>query len=169
MTAQLYCEKCGGKLGAVLNWPVLCSQCGKKSYKNPIPVAVALVPTQNPAGLIAIRRGVGPGAGALALPGGYVDWNDSSWQAAAARELHEEIGLVVDADAIQLFDVVSAPDKTLLIIALCPVVDWHTAAVQTTGEATEIAIVEQPIELAFPIHTQIVQKYFSQAYNGHLR
>lgn len=78
-------------------------------YQNPIPVAVAIVPVHaiNPAtgqkqlGLLAIERGIPPQEGALALPGGYLEYED--WRAGLLRELREETGVLIeDAQVVTL-------------------------------------------------------------------
>src|SRR5262249_23095956 len=94
-------------------WPRLCAACGNITYRNPLPVAVVLVPVD--AGLLAIRRGIEPQLGKWAFPGGYVDLGES-WQEAGAREVFEETGLRISADEIQTFGVHSVVDLGLLIV-----------------------------------------------------
>src|SRR5207249_2491212 len=89
------------------------------SYLNPKPVAVAVQPVG--AGLLAVRRAIPPALERLALPGGYVEV-DETWQAAVTRELEEETGLTADPATVTLFDTVSAPDGTLLVFGLLPAV-----------------------------------------------
>lgn len=144
---------------ARLGWPRTCARCSRVSYKNPLPVAVLLLPVDD--GLLAIRRGIEPRRGALALPGGFIDWGEA-WQVAAARELREETGIVIAPDAVREFRVRSAPDGTLLVFGLAPRL---TAAdlppFLRTNETTERVVVTTPIELAFPLHTAVMAAFFA--------
>jgi 8-oxo-dGTP diphosphatase len=58
--------------------------------------------------LLLIRRRNPPSQGQYALPGGFVDYGETTEQA-AARELLEETGL--HADGLSLIGVYSAPDR----------------------------------------------------------
>jgi ADP-ribose pyrophosphatase YjhB (NUDIX family) len=111
-------------------------------------------------GLLVVRRDVEPRRGALALPGGFIDLGES-WQQAAVRELREETGVIADAGDVRLFDVLSAPDGTVLVFALGP----RTAAsalppVVPTAETSEWLVIDRPQELAFPLHTRVAAAYF---------
>ncbi|MEU8247852.1 NUDIX domain-containing protein [Nonomuraea sp. NPDC048916] len=155
-----HCSFCGTRFVPDQAWPRTCSGCGNTSYLNPLPVAVMLLPVDD--GLLVIRRDIEPHRGGLALPGGFIDMGES-WQEAAVRELREETGIVVGTDGVRLFDVLSAPDGTVLIFALAP--RTHSAALPTTAttptaETTEWSLIDKPQELAFPLHTRIVADYF---------
>ncbi|HND22217.1 MAG TPA: NUDIX domain-containing protein, partial [Acidobacteriota bacterium] len=102
-----HCSFCGAPFADDQPWPRVCGNCHNITFRNPIPVAVVLVPVES--GLLMIRRGIEPRKGMLALPGGYVNFGES-WQQAAAREVLEETGLPLDPAEISLFDVISAPD-----------------------------------------------------------
>src|ERR1044072_4464141 len=95
----LHCTFCGARFVPQQPWPRRCGACGETSYLNPKPVAVAVQPVG--AGLLVVRRGIPPAEDRLALPGGYVDV-DETWQAAAVRELREETGLAVDPADVRL-------------------------------------------------------------------
>lgn len=168
----LHCVRCGTSYPPLepgaREWPRTCGSCAEVSYRNPVPVTVMLLPVTRQAptrlGLLAIRRTIEPGAGQLALPGGYVDWLES-WQQAGARELVEETGVVVDPDAISVFDVKSPPDgRTVLLFGLAPPVPSASLPVFTpTNETGERVILDGPQEMAFPLHTAVVEAFFAAA------
>lgn len=153
-----YCSYCGHPFREGAPWPRRCEACEQTSYLNPLPVAVVLVPVDG--GLLTVRRAVAPQIGKLALPGGFIDVGES-WQAAGAREVFEETGLVVDAGEIRDFYARSAPDGTVLIFGIA----GERAANELppfapNAEATELVLLRQPVELAFPLHTQAAQAFF---------
>ncbi len=152
-----YCSYCG-HLFENLAWPRRCNYCGQMTFQNPIPVAVTLLPAEN--GLVVVRRGVAPNAGKLALPGGFIDLGET-WQQAAARELWEETQIAIHPDTIQLYQVHSAPDGTLLIFGLASPWPGSLPPFTPTVESPERCIITTPTELAFPLHTQIARAYFT--------
>ncbi len=87
-------------------------------FKNPVPVAICLVPIDGK--LVGIRRGIEPRKGFVALPGGYVN-SGETWQEACCRELLEETGIKCEPGLIQLFSAESAIDSNrILIFGLAP-------------------------------------------------
>lgn len=153
-----YCSYCG-TLYEIEAWPRQCGHCGRLTFLNPAPVAVLIQPVDN--GVLTVRRNVAPQIGQLALPGGYVDINES-WQAAAARELFEEAGVHITAAEIKLFDVMSVP-RNLLVFGIGPRL---TAAAlplfQPNDEASERLIITAAVALAFPAHTEMLKQYFQR-------
>lgn len=158
MKPYTYCSFCGAHFPNDLAWPRTCPVCHNTTYRNPLPVAVVLVPVER--GVLLIRRAVAPQVGNLALPGGYINIGEA-WQAAGAREVLEETGLALDPAAIREFRVRSAPDGTVLIFGIAqPVARSALPAFQPTAETSECVVSEAAIELAFPLHTEIVHAYF---------
>lgn len=156
-----YCSFCGTPFATHQAWPRLCRNCGNTSYRNPLPVSVVLLPCDN--GLIVVRRAIEPHKGELALPGGFVNYGES-WQQAGAREVCEETGIQIDPDQIRLFDVLSAPDSTLLVFGVAQAVPIDVFEhFQPTAEVHEIFRLTTPIELAFPLHTKMLFTYFTQS------
>ena len=153
-----FCSYCGQPFHAT-GYPRPCGQCGQVTYRNPIPVAVTILPVDG--GVLAVRRGIEPRKGKLAFPGGYIEFGES-WQAGAAREVFEETGIRIDAASIQEFAVKSAPDGTVLIFGIAPPIDLElTRSFVPREEAPEIVIVREFIEMAFPLHTDALRKFLS--------
>src|SRR4051812_34328648 len=102
-----FCSYCGARYQPDATWPRVCAACGETTWRNPLPVAVALLPITMPEGgpgLVVVRRDIDPGRGELSLPGGFMEVGES-WQEAAVRELREETGISADAADVRLFDV----------------------------------------------------------------
>jgi ADP-ribose pyrophosphatase YjhB (NUDIX family) len=159
MSTKAFCQHCGGEFPSDIGWPRTCGHCGQTTWRNPLPVAVLLVPSGQ--SLVGIRRANTKAEGKLALVGGYVNFGES-WRAASAREAKEEAGLDIDADAIILYDVVSAPDGTILIFGIAPPVEFDKLPEFIPNEeASERVRLFEHSELAFPIHERIVRRFLS--------
>lgn len=153
-----HCSFCGSAFNPETAWPRKCTNCQNTTFLNPTPVAVILLPIDG--GLYTIRRNIEPKKGMLALPGGYINLGES-WQAAAARELFEESGVKIDAGEVKLFNVLSAPDGTVLIFGIA---NNRTAQEVSqfieSEEATEAMVIKEFQELAFPLHSQVAKEFF---------
>lgn len=158
--AHAHCHYCGHPFGDEASWPRHCSNCEETLYRNPTPVSVLLQPVDD--GLLTIRRAIEPEKGELALPGGFVGLGES-WEEAAAREVEEETGLAVEVDAIDVFAVESAPDGTLLIFGEASALTSESLPpFDSGGEASERVVVESKRELAFPLHTDVMERWFER-------
>lgn len=162
-TKNSFCSYCGAPYGATAPWPRICSCCKNKSYINPIPVVVLLLPLGD--GVVVIRRGIEPQKGTLTLPGGYIDYGET-WQIAAKREMFEETGIHVPINDISLYDVQNGLDNTLVVFGLAVKQPEAVLKPFTCKETTEVVLIKKPIELGFRMHTQILHSYFSA--NGNL-
>jgi len=121
-------------------------------------VAVALVARNAEGRVLVIRRGIAPGQGAWAFPGGYVD-DEETPATSAARECLEETGCVaVVDDLIGVFHVVGE-EGPLVVLAY----SGHLTGGDPTPtvEAPELAWYE-PGEippLVFSSHRQALQAW----------
>lgn len=155
-----YCSFCGSPFEADQSWPRECSSCGQITYLNPAPVCVVFAPVDG--GLLAIRRANLPHRGRLALPGGYINLGES-WRQAGARELFEETGLEIDPAEIQLFDLLDAPDGSLIIFGLAASrLQSDLPAFLPNPEASERVVIHKADELAFHVYVAAAQKYFDR-------
>ncbi|MFJ7200544.1 MULTISPECIES: NUDIX domain-containing protein [unclassified Streptomyces] len=161
-----HCGSCGAPYGASATWPRTCAACGGTAYRNPLPVAVALLPVTDRGGtaLVVITRTIPPHRGGLALPGGYID-HDEDWRHAVVRELDEETGIAADEREVRLADAFSAPDGHLLLFGLLPA--RPAASLPPSGPTAETSghqLLRTPTELAFPLHTRAVRTWFDGGY-----
>jgi ADP-ribose pyrophosphatase YjhB (NUDIX family) len=115
--------------------------------------------------VLTIERGWPPHQGQFALPGGHVDSGETS-RAAAVRELLEETGVQVDAEALTLVGIYDAPGRDprgrYVTVAYAVTVPADTAA-QAGDDAVAVAWVpsDGPGDLAFD-HKQIVADAWRQ-------
>jgi ADP-ribose pyrophosphatase YjhB (NUDIX family) len=96
--APAFCTACGGRLEERLvpeeDRPRhVCAGCGHIHYVNPKVVA-AVLPVHD-GRVLLLRRAIEPRAGTWVFPGGFVEWGETT-EEAAAREADEEVGLVVE-------------------------------------------------------------------------
>jgi ADP-ribose pyrophosphatase YjhB (NUDIX family) len=98
-----YCSACGGELrfGSVAGEDrerLACASCGFIAYVNPR-LVVTTIPVTEDGRLVLIRRGIEPGYGSWAQPGGFLEVDETVTEA-AVRETLEETGFVVEPGEI---------------------------------------------------------------------
>jgi ADP-ribose pyrophosphatase YjhB (NUDIX family) len=98
-----YCGRCGSALrfGTVPDDERprdACEACGHISYVNPRMV-VTTIPVTEAGEIVLLRRGIEPGYGSWAQPGGFLEVDETVTEA-AIRETFEETGLVVEPGPI---------------------------------------------------------------------
>ncbi|ARP97973.1 NUDIX domain-containing protein [Pseudorhodoplanes sinuspersici] len=126
------------------------------TYKNPS-ITVDCVVFDDRDRLLLIRRRNPPFAGQFALPGGFVDYGETT-EAAARRELLEETGLT--AKDLRLIGVYSDPKRdprghTISIAYLVVIEDGAPTAGDDATEA-QFRVDWRELELAFD-HNEIVR------------
>ncbi|MFE3071052.1 NUDIX domain-containing protein [Streptomyces sp. NPDC059247] len=166
-TRDAHCSSCGAAHRAATGWPRTCQVCGVTAYRNPLPVAVALLPVTDGGGtgLVVITRTIEPARGGVALPGGFIDHGED-WRAAVVRELREETGIEAPAEDVRLADAMSSPAGHLLLFGLLPpraasALPPSTATKETSGHH----LLPAPRDLAFPLHTRAMAKWFAGEYD----
>jgi len=75
-----------------------CSNCGFVAYVNPR-LVVTTIPVTDDGEVVLIRRGIEPGRGSWAQPGGFLEIDETVGEA-AVRETLEETGLLVEPGEI---------------------------------------------------------------------
>jgi ADP-ribose pyrophosphatase YjhB (NUDIX family) len=161
-----HCTACGAAHPPSAAWPRTCASCGATAYRNPLPVAVALLPVTGArgTGLVVITRAIEPHRGGTALPGGFID-HAEDWRDAVVRELREETRIEAAAAEVRLADVMSSPAGHLLVFGLLPVRPAGGLPVSAaTDETAGHHILHAPADLAFPLHTEAVRRWFAGRY-----
>ncbi|MFH9353671.1 NUDIX domain-containing protein [Kitasatospora sp. NPDC017646] len=145
-------------------WPRTCPGCAEISYRNPLPVAVTVLPVSRPdadPALVVIRRTIEPGYGRLAFPGGYMDYGES-WQQACVRELGEETGILADAADIRLIHTASDPNgRFVMLCGLLPARPLAELPPSRPTDETEgwlLATADTP--LLWDFHNGILRRWF---------
>ena len=156
-----HCSFCGTRF-ELTKWPRTCLACRNITYRNPVPVVVVMLRVDG--GVLGIRRDIAPKRGELALPGGFMDM-DETVQEAGARELFEETGIRIPASHLEVFDTdMSSGGAVLLFLAtVYSRTSFGLPPFVPNVEVTERVVLSSPIELAFPSHTKMLRKFFEQA------
>ncbi|MFJ9611233.1 NUDIX domain-containing protein [Kitasatospora sp. NPDC101176] len=161
-----HCHFCGTAYPpGTRDWPRTCPGCAEISYRNPLPVAITVLPVTRPEAepaLVVIRRTIEPGYGELAFPGGYVDFGET-WQQACVRELREESGILADAADVTLFSTASDPYGRFVF--LCGLLPSRPLAELPPSHPTEetdgwlLATPDTP--LVWDFHTNVSRSWFA--------
>jgi len=143
-----FCSRCGAPLvfGTVPGEDrdrLACATCGHVAYVNPR-LVVTTLPITDAGEIILIRRGIEPGHGLWAQPGGFLEVDETVNQG-AIRETWEETGLIVEpGEIVGLYTRLEASVVTIVFEAR---IVGGTAA--PTPEATEI-VGYRPEEIPWP-------------------
>ena len=154
-----FCAFCGGQLierhvfGRVR---LYCPACDRAVFEDP-KLAVAVVIAIG-GRILLQRRDIDPGRGAWTFPSGYVDRGEVV-EAAAAREVREEVNLPVRIDhLLGLYSAAGNP-VVLAVYAATPLSDEFTA-----GEEVSAVALFDPADLpplAFPHDARIIADYLA--------
>lgn len=133
-----YCSRCGTTLQ--LGRPpgdererLACPACGLVAYVNPR-LVVTTLPVTEAGEILLIRRGIEPGRGRWAQPGGFLEVDETVTEA-AIRETFEETGLVVEpGEIIGLYSRLEA--AVVVVVFEARIVG---GVPRVSAEATEIA------------------------------
>ncbi len=133
-----YCSRCGADLefGPVVGEErdrLACRSCGYIAYVNPR-VVVTTLPVTDAGEVFLLRRGIEPGYGSWAQPGGFLEIDETAIEG-AVRETLEEIGLVVEPTSI--VGLYSRPQAAIVVVAYeARIVAGEP---RTSAEAIEVA------------------------------
>ena len=113
-----YCSRCGERLVRVPlpgeeRERLSCPRCGFIAYLTPRMV-VTTIPVTGDGGVILLRRGIEPGYGSWAQPGGFLEIDETAQQG-AVRETLEETGLLVEPTTV--VGLYSRPQAAIVVVA----------------------------------------------------
>jgi ADP-ribose pyrophosphatase YjhB (NUDIX family) len=136
-SAHAYCSRCGeelvfGPLAGENRDRLACAACGYVAYINPR-LVVTTLPVTDAGELVLLRRGIEPGYGSWAQPGGFLEVDETVAEA-AIRETLEETGLVVEPGPI--VGLYSRLEAAVVVLAFEARIVGGTA--RTTPEALEV-------------------------------
>ena len=154
-----FCSQCGAALVASLvedRTREVCPDCGTVFYRNPLPVASALV-LNDKREVLLVKRSRDPERGTWCLPIGFAELGETIAQA-TLRELREEAG--VEGRVLRLLDVDSYPSDfygDLLIVSYEVEKIGGSEAPGTDAEAVAYFPFDDLPPLAFPANLRAVQ------------
>ena len=132
-----FCSRCGEAL-TFATLPeenrerLACAGCGHIEYINPR-VVVTTLPVTDAGEVVLLRRGIEPGYGAWAQPGGFLEVDETVAEG-AVRETLEETGLVVQPG--ELIGIYSRLEAAVVVLVFEARIVAGTA--HTTPEALEV-------------------------------
>ncbi|MFH1475078.1 MAG: NUDIX hydrolase [Chloroflexota bacterium] len=113
-----YCSRCGamlrlGRLPAEDRDRLACEACGYITYVNPR-LVVTTLPVNKAGEVLLLRRGIEPGLGLWAQPGGFMEIDETVHEG-AIRETLEETGLIVEPG--EIVGLYTRPEAAIVVIA----------------------------------------------------
>lgn len=132
-----YCARCGAELAIATaadetRERLACAACGHIAYVNPR-VVVTTLPVTDAGEVVLLRRGIEPGYGAWAQPGGFLEVDETVAEA-AVRETLEETGLVVHPG--ELVGIYSRLEAAVVVLVFEARIT--AGAIRETPEALEV-------------------------------
>lgn len=133
-----FCSSCGaslefGEVAGEDRHRLSCPACGHIAYVNPR-LVVTTLPITDAGEIVLLRRGIEPGIGSWAQPGGFLEVDETVNQA-AIRETWEETGLIVEPG--EIVGLYTRLEAAVVTIAFEARIVGGTAA--PTPEALEVA------------------------------
>lgn len=150
---QEFRQKTGGTLSA---------------YSNPLPVVVGLIPfyTEEGEKILAVKRGIQPFIGELALPGGFQELGETGMEA-TSREIFEEVGIKTDPNKFEVFGNPLLADNKNQIIFF-KYTETLSADIlkdfKPNHETQGVELVDHSKQLCFPTHQEKMNDFFGVKY-----
>jgi ADP-ribose pyrophosphatase YjhB (NUDIX family) len=167
-TNMNFCSNCGNAV--TLRIPEgdhaprhVCDRCGTIHYENPKIVVISVPDYQGR--ILICRRGIEPRLGYWAIPGGFLE-NDETLEVGAAREAREEAELDVEIGSLLLLANITYARQVHVFFRS----RMRTPHFGTTPESTEVKLVELKDipwnDLAFPSTEAALRHYVADRAAG---
>ncbi len=158
-----YCPMCK----ASLEWNqidgrdrLLCKECGWIDYKNPLPVVTCLV-LNSKGELLLIKRGVEPAKDCWALPGGFIERQETP-EEAGRRELKEETGLDGKVGRLVGVHMHESPRYgSVLVVGLEFIVENENISIGDDAVDARFYPKEELPIIPFLSHRKLIDKFYS--------
>jgi len=165
MTQPVYCARCGTPMQRRLvddRERDVCPACGFILYRNPVPAVGVVVALEGE--VVLVRRRYEPRAGCWALPAGFMELGESA-EEAAARECHEETGLLVRVDhLLSVYSFGQGEGTGLLIVYAATATGGQLVAADDATEVGVFAPDGLPAPMAFSTHLQAIERWRREAH-----
>ncbi|MBK8051284.1 MAG: NUDIX domain-containing protein [Anaerolineales bacterium] len=141
-----------------------CPRCGFVHFHNPKVAVVGQI--EQDGRILLVRRGINPGKGLWAMPGGYMDAGELP-EDALRRELSEEVGLEVSiSELVQIYPLVSRSPVSqgiVLVYRASPLVpDAPLIAQDDVEEAHWFTPATLPVDLAFASTRELLDRWVAR-------
>ncbi len=134
----------------------LCPRCGRYNSRQMVINGIV----ENDGKILLIRRGIEPGYGKWALPGGYLDW-DETLQEGVIREVKEETGLQTSIKTfLSFFDSIQRNSQNIAAVFVLHVIGSKEIEIQKEEvlESGWFGLNELPDGVAFD-HNLMIEEY----------
>ena len=161
MNRLKYCSSCGSKntySNIDGNYRYNCQACHTIHYENPKPTATIICMNNNK--ILLAKRAFEPAKGEWGLPGGFMELNETLYEA-AKRELKEETNL--DGEVTSILSTCSHYGSIfgdiLLICVMMDVTDFSKIKAADDAEELFFFDINNLPELAFYCHNKFINEY----------
>jgi 8-oxo-dGTP diphosphatase len=154
-----FCPGCGAALATRFvegrdRW--VCDSCTVIHYRNPVPSTTCLIP--HAGGIVLVKRRYDPCIGLWALPGGFVDAEETV-EEAAVREVKEETNLDVELEGLLgVYSYVDPHKSGLVVMYQARLIGGEPCAGDDAQEVANVDIDQLPA-LCFESHRRALATY----------
>lgn len=165
-----YCPYCATPLVEAFRFDRVrptCSACGFIHFQDPKVAVIALVIHEGR--VLLVQRGVNPGKGYWALPGGYMDAGEMP-AVALQREIDEEVGLAIEVHSlIDIYPMVGGDGQAIGIVLAFEAAPAGDIAIDNVGDDVQaagwFAPPEIPDALAFESTMTLINAWLAHVEN----